>query len=159
MLGELHHPTAPCESERPSWLVIPETGLYAGVLIVGAVGSGKTSACMYPFAQQMLSWQAEQRLMLIVLGGLPGVGKSALARSLAQRIGAVLLRIDPIEQAMRNAGLIVSGPQGYLAVRDHSQDNLRMGQTVVVDAVNPSGDHSQLLARVRGAREGETRGD
>ena len=60
VIGELHHPTVPCESERPSWLVIPETGLYTGVLIVGAVGSGKTSACMHPFAQQLLSWQADR---------------------------------------------------------------------------------------------------
>ena len=28
--------------------------------MVGAVGSGKTSACMYPFASQLLSWQAER---------------------------------------------------------------------------------------------------
>ena len=34
--------------------------------------------------------------MLIALGGLPAVGKSALARSLARRIGAVHLRIDTI---------------------------------------------------------------
>ena len=40
--------------------MIPETGLYTGVLIVGAVGSGKTSACMYAFAQQILSWQANR---------------------------------------------------------------------------------------------------
>ena len=46
VIGELHHPTAPKESERPSWLVIPEKGLYTGVLIVGAVGTGKTTACM-----------------------------------------------------------------------------------------------------------------
>ena len=59
VIGELHHPVVPRESERPSWLVVPETGLYTGVLIVGAVGSGKTSACMYPFAQQLLSWQAD----------------------------------------------------------------------------------------------------
>ena len=30
VIGELHHPTVPRESERPSWLVIPETGLYTG---------------------------------------------------------------------------------------------------------------------------------
>ena len=59
VIGELHHPTAPQESERPSWLVIPETGLYTGVLIVGAVGTGKTTSCMYPFARQLLSWQAD----------------------------------------------------------------------------------------------------
>ena len=59
VVGELHHPTVPEESERPSWLVIPEKGLYTGVLVVGAVGTGKTTACMYPFAQQLLSWQAD----------------------------------------------------------------------------------------------------
>ena len=46
-------------SSSPSWLTIPERGLYTGVAIFGAVGSGKTSACMHPFAQQMLSWQAK----------------------------------------------------------------------------------------------------
>ena len=75
--------------------------------------------------------------MLIALGGLPAVGKSALARSLARRIGAVHLRIDTIEQAMRNAGLNVSGPEGYLAARDLAEDNLRIGHTVIVDSVNP----------------------
>ena len=58
VIGELHHPTVPRESEQPSWLVIPEKGLYTGTLIVGAVGTGKTSGCMYPFARQILSWHA-----------------------------------------------------------------------------------------------------
>ena len=71
--------------------------------------------------------------MLIALGGLPGAGKSALAR----RIEAVHLRIDTIEQAMRNAGFTVSGPEGYLAARDLAEDNLRVGRTVIVDSVNP----------------------
>ena len=59
VVGELHHPTVPRESERPSWLVIPEKGLYTGMLVVGAVGTGKTSGCMYPFACQILSWRAD----------------------------------------------------------------------------------------------------
>ena len=59
VVGELHHPTVPAESERPSWLVVPEKGLYTGVLVVGAVGTGKTTACMYPFARQLLTWQAD----------------------------------------------------------------------------------------------------
>ena len=46
------------ESRNPKWLTIPERGLYTGVAIFGAVGSGKTSACMRPFAQQILSWKA-----------------------------------------------------------------------------------------------------
>ncbi|MXX36325.1 MAG: hypothetical protein F4Z50_16445 [Gemmatimonadetes bacterium] len=59
VVGELHHPTVATESERPSWLVVPEKGLYTGVLVVGAVGTGKTTACMYPFARQLLTWQAD----------------------------------------------------------------------------------------------------
>ncbi len=47
------------------------------------------------------------------------------------------LRIDTIEQAMRNAGFTVSGPEGYLAARDLAEDNLRVGRTVIVDSVNP----------------------
>ncbi len=59
VIGELHHPTVPEESERPAWLVIPEKGLYTGLLVVGAVGTGKTTACMYPFARQLLHWRAD----------------------------------------------------------------------------------------------------
>ena len=76
---------------------------------------------------------------MIALGGLPAVGKSSLAKSLARRLGAVHLRIDTIEQALRNAGLNVYGPEGYLAARDLAEDNLRLGHTVIVDSVNPVG--------------------
>ena len=37
---------------------------------------------------------------------------------------------------MRNAGFMVSGPEGYLAARDLAADNLRLGHTVIVDSVN-----------------------
>ena len=59
VVGEVHHPVEDREAPSPRWLVIPETGLYTGTLICGAIGSGKTSACMRPFARQLLSWQAE----------------------------------------------------------------------------------------------------
>ena len=58
VVGEVHHPVKAIESPAPEWLTIPERGLYTGVAIFGAVGSGKTSACMHPFARQLLSWQA-----------------------------------------------------------------------------------------------------
>ena len=59
VVGEVHHPVRAIESPNPEWLMIPERGLYTGVAIFGAVGSGKTSACMHPFARQLLSWQAD----------------------------------------------------------------------------------------------------
>ena len=61
VVGEVHHPVAERESVSPEWLVIPERGLYTGMLICGAIGSGKTSACMRPFARQLLGWQAQDR--------------------------------------------------------------------------------------------------
>ena len=70
VVGEVHHPVKAVEIPNPKWLVIPERGLYTGVAIFGAVGSGKTSACMHPFAQQILSWQArnpEVRAAALVL--------------------------------------------------------------------------------------------
>ena len=75
--------------------------------------------------------------MLIVFGGLPGVGKSTLARLLACEIGATLLRIDTIEQAIRDAGHTPVGPAGYLVGYALAGANLANGQTVVADSVNP----------------------
>lgn len=58
VVGESHHPTDPVESPKPAWLALSEKGLFTGVAVVGAVGTGKTSACMHPFARQLFSWQA-----------------------------------------------------------------------------------------------------
>lgn len=47
VLGEAHHATMPGPAPAPQWLTIPQRGLYTGVMILGAVGTGKTSrACI-----------------------------------------------------------------------------------------------------------------
>jgi predicted kinase len=38
--------------------------------------------------------------MLIILGGLPGTGKTTIARELARQLGAVHVRIDSIEEVV-----------------------------------------------------------
>lgn len=76
--------------------------------------------------------------MLIILGGLPGSGKSTIAQALAARIGACYLRIDTLEQAIRSClpdGCDV-GPTGYVGLYRLAADNLRLGRTVIVDSVN-----------------------
>jgi predicted kinase len=76
--------------------------------------------------------------MLVILGGLPGTGKTALARELACQIGAVHLRIDSIEQAIR--GVFGGGSLddvGYRVAYAVAEDNLRTGRTVIADSVNP----------------------
>jgi hypothetical protein len=39
ILGERHHRTSPDRAGLPTWLSIPERGLYTGMLVVGAIGS------------------------------------------------------------------------------------------------------------------------
>jgi predicted kinase len=74
--------------------------------------------------------------MLLVFSGLPGVGKTAIARELARTLGAVHLRIDSIEQALLRAGYRVEG-EGYDVAYVVAEDNLRVGRTVIADCVNP----------------------
>jgi hypothetical protein len=51
VLGEQHHRTSPMAASEPQRLVILERGLYTGIVIVCVVGTGKTSACMYPYVE------------------------------------------------------------------------------------------------------------
>lgn len=75
--------------------------------------------------------------MLYIFAGLPGTGKSTLARRLALHLHAAHLRIDTIEQAMRDAGGAVTGGEGYAVAYALAADNLRLGLDVVADSVNP----------------------
>ena len=61
VVGEVHHANTRGPAEAPRWLTIPEPGLYTGIAIFGAIGSGKTTSCMYPFAQQVLAYRAEDK--------------------------------------------------------------------------------------------------
>ena len=88
--------------------------------------------------------------LLLVFGGLPGTGKTTLSRLLAARLGAVYLRIDTIEQAMRAAGAERIGPAGYAVARAVAAGNLRLGLPVVADGVNPVRDSRQAWRLVAG---------
>lgn len=74
---------------------------------------------------------------LFIFGGLPGTGKSTLSSALARSLSGVYIRIDTIEQTMREGGLIEVGETGYIAGYRLAQDNLRLGNSVVSDSVNP----------------------
>lgn len=60
VVGEVHDPKRPQPTEHPHWLTIPERGLFTGIAIFGAIGSGKTSCCMYPFAEQVLAYRRRE---------------------------------------------------------------------------------------------------
>ena len=77
--------------------------------------------------------------MLIVLGGLPGVGKTTIARKLARQLGAMHIRIDSIEEAVRESGISAVSLEdaGYRIGYAVAEDNLGLGRTVIADSVNP----------------------
>ena len=76
--------------------------------------------------------------MLIALGGLPGTGKTTLAKAVAKRYSAVYLRIDTIEMAIRTETPQEDiGPAGYVVAYWVAEENLRLGRVVVADSVNP----------------------
>ncbi|MGA2236451.1 MAG: AAA family ATPase [Terriglobales bacterium] len=77
--------------------------------------------------------------ILIIFGGLPGTGKSMIASELARQFDAVYLRIDSIEQAIRDSGVVSQSlnDAGYRAGYAVAEDNLRSGRTVIADSVNP----------------------
>jgi len=77
--------------------------------------------------------------ILVSLSGLPGVGKTTLAKELAVRVRAIHLRVDSIEAAMKNSALGIHPAEdaGYLAIASIAKDNLLLGFDVIADTVNP----------------------
>jgi hypothetical protein len=86
VIGEVHNPRLPIPAENPSWLVIPQRGLFTGTIIIGAIGSGKTVGGMYPFTDQLLGYRAADAdakasgLVLEVKGDFCGKVKEILAK-------------------------------------------------------------------------------
>jgi predicted kinase len=75
---------------------------------------------------------------LFIFSGLPGSGKSTLATKLAPKIGAAYLRIDTIEQGLRDVcELSQIDGKGYRLTYRIAQENLRLGINVIADSVNP----------------------
>ena len=97
--------------------------------------------------------------MFIVFAGLPCTGKSTIARALAVELGAVWLRIDSLEQAIRESGVVDGdlNDVGYRAAYAVAEDNLRLGRTVIADSVNPWMTDAECMARCR-STSGRARG-
>lgn len=77
--------------------------------------------------------------MLVVLGGLPGTGKTTLGKALAVKRSAAYVRVDEIEHALtRHAKLGPDiGAAGYVVAFAVAASNLGLGNLVIADSVNP----------------------
>ncbi len=77
--------------------------------------------------------------VLVVVSGLPGVGKSALADALGRSLGASVLSVDPIEAAIWRAGVAPSfetGVAAYEVAAALAERQLRLGLSAIVDSVS-----------------------
>ncbi len=77
--------------------------------------------------------------MLVVVSGLPAVGKSELADALGRRLGAAVLSVDPIEAAILRCGIprsFETGVAAYEVAAVLAEHQLRLGLTVIADAVS-----------------------
>jgi len=75
--------------------------------------------------------------VLYIFSGLPGTGKSTLAQLLASELAAVYLRVDSIEQALKDISQLEVGVEGYHAAYRLAADNLMLGLSVIADSCNP----------------------
>jgi len=75
--------------------------------------------------------------VLFIFSGLPGVGKTTIARALAQHYKAAYLRIDTIEHALRELCEVNVQGEGYRLAYRIAADNLLAGNLVVADCCNP----------------------
>ncbi|AJQ95012.1 AAA family ATPase [Gynuella sunshinyii] len=78
-----------------------------------------------------------KRPILYIFSGLPGSGKSTLAQRLAAETGAVYLRIDTIEQGVRDLCHYNVEGEGYRLAYRIAADNLQLRLNVIADSCNP----------------------
>ncbi len=83
------------------------------------------------------SRQRMSKPFLIIFSGLPGTGKTTLAKGLAARLNAVYLRADTIEKALVQGGIKDIGELGYRVGYATAKENLILGNIVIADSVNP----------------------
>ena len=93
-----------------------------------------------------------------MFSGLPGVGKTTLARQVASALDATFLRVDTIEAAVARSGIEAGqAPVGYLVASWVAADQLRAGRPVVTDAVNSLEIARDGWRQVASAEGGELR--
>ena len=104
VLGEVHQQLRPDPSPAPRWLQIPEHGLYTGIAVIGAIGSGKTQGVILPAMRQLFAYCAtdpERKLSGIVL---------EVKGDLCRELGKILESLDRADDYVE---ISLDGPMRY----------------------------------------------
>lgn len=75
--------------------------------------------------------------ILFILSGLPGSGKSTLSQYIAKKYKMVYLRVDTIEQGLRELCHLDVVDEGYELAYRIAGDHLKLRIPVLVDSCNP----------------------
>lgn len=77
------------------------------------------------------------RPILYIFSGLPASGKSTFAQRLAQHTSSMYVRIDTVEQGLRDLCSFKVEGEGYRLSYRIIEDNLRLGISAIADSCNP----------------------
>lgn len=75
--------------------------------------------------------------LLFIFSGLPGTGKTTLSKEICKYYKATYIRIDTVEQGLRDLCNYKVEGEGYRLSYRIAYDNLLVGNSVVVDCCNP----------------------
>jgi predicted kinase len=75
--------------------------------------------------------------ILFALSGLPASGKSTLSKFVAKKYNAIYLRVDTIEQGLKDLFNIEVQTEGYCLAYRIATDNLKLGLNIIADSCNP----------------------
>jgi len=75
--------------------------------------------------------------ILYIFSGLPGAGKTAIAKEIAKSIKAAYFRLDTVEHGLKEVCAVKAQGEGYRLTYRIVADNLKLGNDVIVDCCNP----------------------
>lgn len=83
---------------------------------------------------------------LILFAGMPGSGKTTLARMVAQHLNLPIFSKDRVQRVLRDHHLAAENTgDGYYIILDMADEQLSLGVSVVLDATFPL-DHFRMVA-------------
>lgn len=89
---------------------------------------------------------------LILFAGMPGSGKTTLARMVARRLSIPVFAKDRVQRVLRDHHLAdESTGDGYYLILDMADEQLSLGLSVILDATFPL-DHFRMVASEIAAR-------